>query len=187
MNWTEETFRRRLTSIALVLGCFVSFFLSRKGSKAGGIVICYGDVNVFPWVFAGQALALAISVFGLNHVKWLSEGVSWLPTFLCVVNIPACFILMYGKNIPAFITATLFGGFFAPPIAYWFGRTLVAQFSAPGVAGNVAGMAVAALICGCFMNIMPSASGSLWQSRRRCRPRRIPTRHPTISGELWRT
>ena len=178
MNFTEPNFFAGFcSSILILVGAAVAWFLALRGSRWAGFEICYGAAKIWPWVFASQILSLVLIMFGLNYMSLFKEGVTWIPTFIAIVNVPPALVLMYGPGVATLLTVSVIGAFICTPTAVWLSKVF-APWNIPGVVSNVSAMAVAGVIGAAACQALP------WMKKRGVAPisSPIPLKNNTRSA-----
>ena len=155
MNFTEPQFYGGIfAGIAVILGGFVAWILAKKNSKLSGMDVCYGNSNLFPWIFASQLISVVIAIILYIHL-FDSLNVSWIATFVSIVGAPPAVMFLYGPNVKALLTGSILGGIMCAPVATWLSRYLIGPIGAPGVAANVFAMAITGVIICSICRILP--------------------------------
>jgi hypothetical protein len=156
MNWTEPNFYGGLISSSFLLGgSFVAWRLAVGKSKWAGFEICYGNANLWPWIFASQVFSLLLTLYAFQFITLFdAEGTVWIPSFIVLVSVPASMLLLYGPSLSTFITVSVLGAAICTPVAYWLSQA-TASLNMPGAVNNVLAMAVVGLIAGSVCNALP--------------------------------
>lgn len=155
INWTEPTFYGgAMSSLFLIIGAAIAWRLASSG-KYSGTSICYGQSNIWPWLFSTQVLSLAITMWGFQYMNLFDEGLTWVPTFIVVVSAPGAIILTYGPSIPHLLTAAILPAIFSTPIAYWAGETFMPLLRIPGGLANIFTMLIVGFVTMAICNKLP--------------------------------
>ena len=155
MNFTEPNFYGGfISSIFLLAGACVAWQLSIRKSKFAGFEICYGNANMWPWIFAGQVLSLLITQYVFGYLSLFEKGNTWIPTFIVLVSVPASMLYLYGPSVKNVLIVSFIGGGICTPTAYWISQA-TASLGIPGAANNVFAMAIVGWVAGSICNALP--------------------------------
>ena len=155
MNFTEPNFYAGVfSSIFLLIGAVVAWQLSLHKSKYAGFEICYGNANIWPWIFASQVLSLLLTEYLFGYLKLFDIGSTWIPTFIVLVSVPASMLLIYGPSIKNLITVSVLGAVICTPAAYWISQ-ITADWGIPGAANNVLAMYFTGVLAGSICHVLP--------------------------------
>lgn len=182
MNFTEAQFYASLLAgIFLIIGGFVAWVLAIKGSKLKGFDICYGSSTLFPWVFASQAISLALAIFVFRYIRGFADpGTTWIATFITVVGAPPAVMLLYGPSISALLTSSIVGGLICAPTAIWISAYITGPWNLPGVVANVSAMAVTGIIVCMVCKVLP------WVEKKPVKPhKQVDTGNVDVYGTAF--
>lgn len=155
MNFTEANFYAgAISSAFLLIGGAVAWQLSVRKSKFTGFEICYGNGNIWPWIFASQVLSLLLTEYIFGYLYLFEAGMTWVPTFIVLVSVPASMLLLYGPSIKNLITVSFIGGAICTPVASWI-SSVTGSWNIPGAVSNVLAMALVGIVAGCICNVIP--------------------------------
>ncbi len=155
INFTEpEFFAGAITTVFLFIGGFIAYALAVKKTKYMGIEICYGQAHIWPWVLASEVLSLFVTEYLFGYLHMFDMGLTWIPTFICVVSVAPSMVLMYGPNVPNLLTGVFLGGVMCTPTAYIISQA-TASLNIPGAVNNVLAMAVTGIIAGSICHVLP--------------------------------
>ncbi|GGP10791.1 hypothetical protein [Oceanobacillus neutriphilus] len=155
MNFTEgEFYGGLLTSIMLIIGAFIAWNLYKNNSKWQGFAISGGS-GVWPWVFASQIISLFLTIYVFDFVKFFSDDVLWLPTFIVVVGTPPALTLVYGPGLKKLLTISVLSALFTFPFVHWLNQYIMPLLHIPSMVSNVATMAFVGLIVSAICHQLP--------------------------------
>ncbi|WOL40608.1 hypothetical protein RAH42_02950 [Pyramidobacter sp. YE332] len=180
MNFTEANFFAGFcSSLLIIIGAAIAWGAALRGSALAGFEICYGNARIWPWVFASQVLTLSLVMFGFNYMSLFKEDVTWIPTFIAIVNVPPALTLIYGPGIVSLLTTSVLGALICTPVAVWLSKVF-APWNVPGVVSNVGAMAIAGTIAASACQALP------WMKKKDIRPITVPIPiHNDTQSATW--
>lgn len=168
MNFTEPQFYAgMLAGLGVMAGGFIAWRLAVAKSKYAGFDVCYGQSNLWPWVFASQVISAGLAIFVFRYINLFDTmDVAWVPTFVSIVGAPPSVVLLYGKSVPALITGSILGGLLSAPVATWLSTYVTATWNAPGVVPNVLAMAITGVLICSICRVLPWVKKVEYKSHR---------------------
>ena len=164
INFTDADFYAGpISSVFLLAGSALAWFLSLRKSRYAGIEICYGSARIWPWLLASQILSLVLTQYAFGYLELFHEGMTWVPTFIVLVSVPPSMLLLYGPGLKNLITVSILGAAICTPAAVWIG-TATKAWGIPGPVNNVFSMVVAGILAGCVCHVLP------WMDRVEIKP-----------------
>lgn len=155
MNFTEGEFYGGIfTTLFLIIGACLAWFLYKKNSKWQGFGITAGS-GTWPWVFASQVLSLFLTVYVFDFVRFFSEDVMWLPTFIVVVGTPPALTIVYGPGWRKLFTISILSSVFTFPFAHWMNQYIMPTLHIPGMVSNIATMALVGFVVSIICHQLP--------------------------------
>lgn len=145
-DFTEPYFYKSfLGGIFTIVGATIAYLLFNKGSKYAGFTVGYNK-GYFPRILLGQLLALVLSIFIFNFVRFINKDMNWVPTFIAVASITPALILVFGISLEKVITAGFLGAILGFPMAYFSKIQIIDALGFYGVMSNVIPMWLGGII-----------------------------------------
>lgn len=145
-DFTEPYFYKSfLGGLFTIIGATIAYSLLNKNSKYAGFPVAYSK-RMFPRILLGQLIALALSIFVFNFVRFINADTDWVPTFIPVASITPALILVFGASIKKIITSAFFGALLGFPMAYFSKIYIIDPLGFYGVMSNVIPMWLGGII-----------------------------------------
>lgn len=138
-----------ISSIGLLLGAFLGWFLQKRKLVIGGQGIAYGS-GLWLWTLGAATLSLLLSnaLFGAS----LKDG--WQPTFVPFVCVAAAIVLIYGRGWAILFTGAILGAF-TTPLAMFLIAFVSEPMGLPSVVANTLAMSLGAALAFLLVRTLP--------------------------------
>lgn len=142
-DWGDPTYQKTaLGGLMMIVGCIIALYTGKKSKCTFGVA--YGTGLFFP-ILAAQLIASAGSVF-LYQSIFITEGVSFVPSFIAIASFTPAIILKYGGQWYKILTAGVLGVFLGCPFAYFINVKFASDWGLPGAVAWVTPMIVSGIL-----------------------------------------